>query len=169
MVEALGISLKEFIFYLINFTILVTVLAVFLYKPFLATLDRRKQTIQEALASAEAANRRADEKMDNYTRKIANAESEGREIVRQAKSKADVEAKAIIDEANAKASEMITAAREEIERDKERALEDMKGEISELAMLAAAKILEEDIAINDRQDEIVDRVIQEAGEGKWQS
>ena len=45
MVEALGISLKEFIFYLINFLILMGVLTRFLYKPFLNMLAARKQSI----------------------------------------------------------------------------------------------------------------------------
>ena len=43
MIEALGISLKEFIFYMINFLILVGVLTKFLYKPFLGVLEERKR------------------------------------------------------------------------------------------------------------------------------
>ena len=39
MVEALGISLIEFVFYLINFIILVGVLGKFLYRPFINMLD----------------------------------------------------------------------------------------------------------------------------------
>ena len=66
MVEALGISLKEFIFYLINFLILMGVLTRFLYKPFLNMLATRKQSIKDALDNAELINRRADEKMEQY-------------------------------------------------------------------------------------------------------
>ena len=169
MVEALGIDLKEFIFYLINFVILICILAKFLYKPFLKILDERRQKIQDALDSAEAMNRRADEKMDAYTKRIANVESEGREIIREAKSKADQEARAILDDAGERASKMITDARDEIERDKARAREDMKGEIKDLALLAASKILEDEIAPNERQEQIVDQILKEQGEGKWAS
>ncbi|MCR5135099.1 MAG: F0F1 ATP synthase subunit B [Clostridiales bacterium] len=169
MVEALGIDLKEFIFYLINFAILVGVLAKFLYKPFLNILDERRKKIQDALDSAEAMNRRADEKMDAYTKRIANVESEGREIIREAKSKADQEARAILDEAGERASRMITDARDEIERDKAKARADMKGEIRDLALLAASRILEEEIAPNERQEQIVDQILKEQGEGKWAS
>ncbi len=167
MVEALGIDLKEFIFYLINFVILIGILAKFLYKPFLKILDERRQKIQDALDSAEAMNRRADEKMDAYTKRIANVESEGREIIREAKSKADQEARAILDDAGERASKMITDARDEIERNKARAREDMKGEIKDLALLAASKILEEEIAPNERQEQIVDQILKDQGEGKW--
>ena len=97
MVEALGISLTEFIFYLINFLILVGVLGKFLYKPFLQMMEDRRQSIQDALDNAEMVNRRADEKMHSYNKRIARAEEEGREIIREAKAKADLQAKAIID------------------------------------------------------------------------
>ena len=60
MVEALGISLKDFIFYLINFLILVAVLGKFLYKPFVNALKDRKLTIKAALENAEMINRKAD-------------------------------------------------------------------------------------------------------------
>ena len=45
MVEALGIDLKEIIFAIANFLILLAVLAKFMYKPFLANLERRKQML----------------------------------------------------------------------------------------------------------------------------
>jgi F-type H+-transporting ATPase subunit b len=105
--------------------------------------------------------------MDAYTRRIANVESEGREIIREAKSKADAEARAILDDAGDRASKMITDAREEIERDKERAREDMKGEIRDLALLAASRILEQEVAADGRQDEIVEQILKEQSEGKW--
>ena len=96
MIEALGISLTEFIFYLINFLILVGVLTKFLYKPFLNVMETRKQSIKDALDNAELTNRRADEKMQNYNKRIARAEEEGREIIKEAKIKADAQARQII-------------------------------------------------------------------------
>ncbi|MEI3502522.1 MAG: ATP synthase F0 subunit B [Anaerovoracaceae bacterium] len=88
MVQALGISPTEFIFYLVNFLIQGGVLGKFLYKPFLNLMETRKQSIVDALDNAEAVNRRADEKMANYDRRIAKLEAEGREIIKEAKIKA---------------------------------------------------------------------------------
>ena len=115
MVEALGMSLTEFIFYLINFLILVGCLTKFLYKPFLNVLETRKQSIQDALDNAELTNKRADEKMENYNRQIAKLEEQGREIIKEAKVRADSQAAAIVDEANAKAGQIIAAAEKQIE------------------------------------------------------
>ena len=168
MVEALGISLTEFIFYLINFLILVGALAKFLYKPFLEMLDNRKQSIKDALDNAELTNRRADEKMQNYNKRIARAEEEGREIIREAKAKADLQAKAIIDEANEKAAEIAAKAELSIQREKEKAMEDMKQEIAALAMMAAEKIVEHEIQ-RIGQEAIVDEVIRQARSTGWQN
>ncbi len=168
MVEALGISLTEFVFYLINFLILVGVLTKFLYKPFLNVLETRKQTIQDALDNAELVNKRADEKMESYNRRIANVEEEGREIIKEAKARADAQAAEIIKEANEKADKMIKAAEQQIALEKQKAVEDMKQHVAALALLAAEKIVERDIA-QVGQEKIVDEIIEQAGSGQWQN
>ena len=168
MIEALGISLTEFIFYLINFLILVGALGKFLYKPFLELMDNRKQSIQDALDNAEMTNRRADEKMQNYNKRIARVEEEGREIIREAKQKADMQAAAIIEEANSKATDIILKAEQSIEREKEKAMEEMRQEIAALAILVAEKIVEQEIQ-RVGQEAIVDEVIKQARSTGWQS
>lgn len=168
MIEALGISLKEFIFYMINFLILVGVLTKFLYKPFLGVLEERKKKIQDAFDSAEMINRRADEKMANYTARIANVEEEGREIIKEAKQRAEAQAADIISEANEKASQIVAAAQRQIELDKQKAMDEMKQQVAALAMMAAEKIVERDIA-QIGQEQIVDEIIEQAGSGQWQN
>lgn len=168
MVEALGISLKEFIFYLINFLILVGILTKFLYRPFLDMLAKRKQSIKDALDNAELTNRRADEKMENYDRRIAKVEEEGREIIRNAKMKADAQARDIIDEANKQAADMIAKAETAIQKEKEKAMVDMKHEIAALAILAAEKIVEHEIQ-KVEQEAVVDEIIRQARSTGWKN
>ena len=168
MIEALGISVTEFLFYMINFLILVGVLTKFLYKPFLGILEERKQKIQDAFDNAEMINRRADEKMANYTSRIANVEEEGRQIIKEARQRAEAQAADIIKEANEKASQIIAAAERQVELDKQKAVEDMKQQVAALALMAAEKIVERDIA-EIGQEQIVDEIIEQAGSGQWQN
>lgn len=168
MVEALGISLTEFVFYLINFLILVGVLTKFLYKPFINVLDKRKQAIQDSLENAELVNRRADEKMEAYTNRIANVEEEGRQIIKEAKVRADAQAADIIREANEKADRIIISAEKQIELEKQKAVEDMKQQIAALALLAAEKIVEKNIE-QFGQEQIIDEIIEQTGRGQWQN
>ena len=168
MVEALGMSLKEFIFYLVNFLILVGVLGKFLYKPFLNLMETRKQSIVDALDNAEAVNRRADEKMANYDRKIAKLEAEGREIIKEAKIRAEEQANEIIEQANQRASQIMNRAEKEIEREREKAVLEMKEQIAVLSLMAAEKIMEREVEVNG-QDQIIEQVLEEAGASEWQN
>lgn len=168
MVEALGISLKEFIFYLINFLILMGVLTRFLYKPFLNMLATRKQSIKDALDNAELINRRADEKMEQYSKRISKVEEESREIIRTAKIQADAQARDIIEDTRKEAGDIIAKAEKTIEKEKEKAMEEMKQEIAVLAVMAAEKIVEREIQ-RAGQEAIVEEVIRQARSTGWRN
>ena len=106
--------------------------------------------------------------MQNYNKRIARVEEEGREIIREAKQKADMQAAAIIEEANSKATDIILKAEQSIEREKEKAMEEMRQEIAALAILVAEKIVEQEIQ-RVGQEAIVDEVIKQARSTGWQS
>ena len=69
----------------ITVIVLFLVLKKFFFEKVKNFMETRSNSIQDAFDSAEAVNRRADEKMQNYTKRIANVEAEGREIIRDAK------------------------------------------------------------------------------------
>lgn len=168
MLDALGINLKDLIFAIANFLILVLVLGKFLYKPFLGILEKRKQTIEDAFTNAEATNRKADEKYEAYTKKLARAEAESREIIKNARLKADDQANMIVEEARAEAARIRLKAETEALRAKEKALRDVREQIGQLAILAAEQILEKEIAA-EGQEEILDKVLEKAGTSQWQN
>lgn len=168
MVEALGIDLKEIIFAVANFLILLGVLTKFMYKPFLGNLERRKQMIEDAISNAEAVNKRADEKMNNYDKRIAGVEREAAGIINDAKIKADKQASQIIDDANEKAALIMRKAEQEIERQKEIAVNEAKDQIGMLAVMAAEKIIEKELDENG-QTQIIDSILDEAGAAGWQN
>ena len=126
----------------------------------------RESTITDAFNNAEAINRKADEKLDSYNKRIANIESEGREIIKKAKLKADSQANDIIVDANKKAEDILAKARDEIEREKAQALTDMRHQIVTLSLMAAEKILEKDLEVTG-QDALVDKIIEQAGTSGW--
>ncbi len=168
MVEALGLSLTEVIFAILNFLILFGVLMKFLWKPFCEMLDNRTKTIQDSFDRADAVNKEADERLEEYGKLIADAKAEGRDIVRQAKEKADEQARFIIDDANAKAASIIMEARERVEEERVAAVREMKTQIADLAILAAEKVIGQNLTA-DGQEKIIDDIIEQAGAGGWQN
>ena len=152
----------------ITVIVLFLVLKKFFFEKVKNFMETRSNSIQDAFDSAEAVNRRADEKMQNYTKRIANVEAEGREIIRDAKLKADSQAREIIEDANKQATDIMNKADKNIEREKQKAMEEMRKEVAALAMLAAERIVEREIQ-NIGQDEIVGEVINKARSTGWQN
>lgn len=152
----------------VNIFILYLILKRFFFEKIREFMLDRQASISDAFENAERVNRQADEKLSDYKKQIANIEAEGREIIKNAKMKADAQAKEITDEAGRKASEMILQAQKEIEREKLKAVNDMRDQIASLAILAAEKIIEKQLD-SAGQQEIVHNIIEQAGKSEWQN
>ena len=73
-----------------------------------------------------------------------------------------------MDEASAKAQEMIKKAEVEIERQKAKALIELKGQVASLVLMASEKVLERELK-GEGYSQLVDSIIEEAGESSWQN
>ncbi len=151
-----------------NLLILYIILKKYFWEKIRKFMTDRQDAVKDAFDSAEAMNRRADEKMRNYSERIARVEEESREIIRQAKQEADAQAQEILAEARQQASELMVRAEKNIELEKAKAMEEMRQEIGSLALLAAEKIIGREIE-NVGHEAIVDDVINEARSGGWQN
>ena len=153
---------------LCNVFILYIILRKFFWEKIKKFMDDRAAAVQDAIDAAEAVNKRADEKMANYSKRIANVEEEGREIIKASKQQADAQAQIIIEEARKQASDIIAKAERTIEQERLAATEEMRKEIASIAMLAAEQIVGKEID-NVGQDAIIDQVIEDARSAKWQN
>lgn len=153
---------------LCNVFILYIILRKFFWEKIKKFMDDRAAAVQDAIDAAEAVNKRADEKMANYSKRIANVEEEGREIIKASKQQADAQAQIIIEEARQQASDIIAKAEKTIEQEKAQSMEEMRKEIASIAMLAAEQIVGREID-NVGQDAIIDQAIEDARSAKWQN
>ena len=153
---------------LCNVFILYIILRKFFWEKIKKFMDDRAAAVQDAIDAAEAVNKRADEKMASYSKRIANVEEEGREIIKASKQQADAQAQIIIEEARQQASDIIAKAERTIEQERLAATEEMRKEIASIAMLAAEQIVGKEID-NIGQDAIIDQVIEDARSAKWQN
>ncbi len=128
----------------------------------------RENAVKESFENAEQVNLLANEKLETYEKKIANLENEGREIIKNAKLKADERAESIINEANDKVQAMLQRAQEEIEQEKIRAIAEMRQQIAAMAIFAAEKIIEQKLDMSG-QEEILSGILDEAGRATWQN
>ena len=153
---------------LCNVFILYIILRKFFWEKIKKFMDDRSNSVKDAIDAADAMNKRADEKMENYSKRIANVEEEGREIIKASKQQADAQAQIIIEEARQQASDLIAKAERTIELEQAKAMEDMRKEIASIAILAAKQIVGKEIE-GVGQEAIVDEVINDARSAKWQN
>ena len=160
---------STFLMILFNLVILYFILKKYFFEKIHNFMLARENTIKDAFDIADATNKKAVEKLESYNKRIAQVENEGREIIRKAKVRADDQAKQILDEANQKANNILMQAEKEIQRQQVKAIAEMKKEVSELALMAAEKILERNLQETGDQEEIIDNILKEAGTSGWQN
>lgn len=139
------------VFMLINTGILFLIVSKLLFKPVKKMIDAREQEVATIYTQAEETRIKADSLMSEYTIKIKDAKNEANEIVTQAHKKATLHAEDIVKEANQKASGLMNKAQQDIELEKKKALNEVKDEISDIAMMIATKVVEKDITKQDHE------------------
>lgn len=130
---------------IITFTLLLIVLRKFAWKPILQSLQQREETIRHAIERAEQAKSDAEKLIEENRKQLARAEAEGHRILGESRSLAEKLKEEIIEKANQQSRRMVDQAKEEIERDKQTALSQLRTEVANLAISAAERILDESI------------------------
>ena len=148
---------------LINTLILFLVLKHFLFKPVNKILDERKQNVEETYRQADEKLTEAARLESEYTEKLANAKEESAEIVKNATKRAQTRSDEIIAEAKKEASSLMVKANADIEKEKKRAVNQIKDEISDIALAVAEKVVEKEIDPKDHE-RLIESFISELGE-----
>jgi len=151
---------SDFIWTLINFFVLLFILKILLYKPVLKTIEDRKRSIEESLEKAARAQEEAERIKAEYDGMIARAREEAREIIAKAQKTAQAEKEEIIATAQREAQSLLADAKVTIAQEKEKALRELRQEIGNLAVLAAGKILNRAVTLEDHQ-KLVDEFLNE--------
>lgn len=162
----LRISWQDVLLVCISTFIIVLFCKHFFWDKLLAFVAKRQALIQDNIDASKNLREQALEEKKQYDAQLASAGSKANAIIEQAKRDAQAQKNEILDSAKNQAANITRAAQEEIERDKLKAQKDMKDAICDVAITAASQILESEIDANKQKD-ILDKLIDQAGEGKW--
>ena len=116
---------------LVAFVVLLVLLAKFAFKPIAQALDRRGETIKKSIEEAEKQRAEAKKLMDDYQKQLAEARNEASKIIEEARQLGEKVRKEVVDKANAEASAVVQRAQEEIQRQKEKGMQEMKDTVAE--------------------------------------
>lgn len=153
-------DLTTFLFAILNLLILYFILKKILFKPVTALIEKRTNKIQEAIDSAAETKATIEAMKEEYDIKLKKAGEEGKKIINEYMEKANKEYEEIIERAKNDAVKIIKEAREEIATEKKQTLIELKGEISNLVLLAGEKVIGKNLDNKDNR-KIIDDFIKD--------
>ncbi len=137
----IGINVPVLVAQLINFTFLLIVMRLLIYKPVLKMLDQRRERIREGLSAAEQGQERAQEANRDAQTQIDAARREGLEIVALAQQAATRVQEEGRQQAQQQQEAMLARARAEIQLERDTAIAQLRGEFADLTIDAAEKVV----------------------------
>lgn len=159
----IGVNFWTALFTLLNFLLVFFVGKKFLYGPVMKIIHDRQKEIDDMYSNAGNAKAEARQLRDQYQQKLSQAKEDSDRLVKEAVDRAHSREEEIIRRANDDAAAILDKANADIAREKKKAVNDAKDEISNLAMAIAGKVVERELKDSD-QSEIIDRFIEELGE-----
>ena len=132
---------SNIIWTVVNLLILFVLLRIFLFKPVLGMIEKRRNMIQSSLDEADQKNADAANLKQQYESSLKDAKQESFQIVSEAKGRAQAQYDQIIDKANEDASQIIKQANATAEADREKILKDARAELADVAPAAASTLL----------------------------
>ncbi len=158
-----GVLLKDFLYRVLNFGIVVAILVYFLTKPMKKGLAGRREDIEKALAEAKHAKREAEEKFAEYDRKLAQATDEIAEISDAIRREGELEKQKIIANAKSMALKIEQDAEKAAELEVAKARKALQREAVQLAVGMAEDLLKKNFTKDD-DTRLIDEYMQKVGE-----
>lgn len=170
--EGLNVSVD---FNLVNMLVQLTatlvlyfILRKFLYFPIKDLLNKRQDYIMKNVEDSEKNNLKSQVALRDYELKLKEAKKEANEIIDQAKKRADDIVNKSVSNAKEESRKIMEKADKELANKKSMAMDEMKGDMVNIAILAAEKLIGENISTK-KDKEIIEKSIEEVGKEQWKN
>ena len=130
---------------MISFAILIWFTVKFIWPPLMAAIEERQQKIAEGLAAADNAQKNLAQSQDKANEELKLARTKANEIIDQAHQRANQIIDTAKNDAVAEANRQKALAEAEIAAAANRAKEDLRRQVSVLAVSGAEKLLRREI------------------------
>ena len=124
----------------------------YVWPPIVGAIEARQKEIADGLAAAERGQQSLASAEAEIEKEIAKARQQAGEILDQAHARANEIIAEGKDEGQRERERQLTAARAEIEQETNRAREELRGQVSAIAVASAEKILKREIDASAHQD-----------------
>lgn len=145
---------------IIVFLAVLFVLGRFAWKPILGALDAREAGIREAITDSRRAQAEAVALLEEHKSQLADARRQSQELVTEGRDAGDRLRREIEAKAREEAEAILDRARNEIQRERDLALDTIRKESVELALAVASRLVREKLD-SDADRALIQRYLQE--------
>ena len=147
-------------------TIAFLILLVLMYRTVWPSVDKafkdRRANIEGKLEEAERERQEADELLEQYRRRLRDAEDETQRILDEARANAERLRRDLMAKAEADAGRELDRARQAIRSERDQAIGQLRNEVGTLAIELATRVVGDSLD-RERQLRLVDQYIEELG------
>jgi F-type H+-transporting ATPase subunit b len=145
---------------LVAFGVFAWILAKFAWGPLLKIVDEREKTIREQVDSAQQAAAEAKDLLVQHQEMLKGAGREREEILQKAVKEAEQVRTDLVTKARADADLVVSKARDQMQREKDQAIAELRAQVADLAVEAASRIVKSSLT-EEAQRKLVDDYIKE--------
>lgn len=140
-----------FIWTIIVFLVLLTLLAKFAWGPLLQALEGRQEAIRKALDDAQQAKAELERLQHESAQIIAKARQEADAIITRSRSDGEALREELRTKARAEADGIVKNAERQIQAETARAVQQIRHEAADLSVAIASKIIQRNLSKEDNQ------------------
>jgi F-type H+-transporting ATPase subunit b len=153
---------EELLWGAIAFTIVAGLLMKFIFPKIREAIEKREAEIAGSVEQADATRREAQTMLEDYKAQVANARAESSRIIEEGRQSAEQVRKELIAKAEQDAKTVVAKAQADIGSERSRMIDELRGEVSELAVVLAEKVVGRSLDRSSQQ-QLVDDYIREVG------
>ena len=130
---------------LLIFIVLLFVLSKFAFGPITAAVERRERALEEAIAAAQRDREEAARLLAEHKAQIEGARNEAQRLIADARTAGEQVKAHMLEETKAQQADLLARARADIDRERDRAIAELRREAVDLALAGATKVIERNL------------------------
>ncbi len=125
----------------ITFLVLIVVLGKFAWGPIVKMLDERERTIRDAVDQARKERAEAERLLAEQKESLDKARREAAALAQRSKAEVEALRQDLTARARKEADDLVTAARAQIQEEKGKAIQELRGQVADMAIEAARRLI----------------------------
>jgi F-type H+-transporting ATPase subunit b len=158
----LDLSLS-FLVEIVAFVVLILILGRWVYPPVMAAAERRQRQISEQLDAAERSRLEAEQRLNDAKARLDEARRQAAEIVEGGNRSAEQLRAELRKRSQEEARRIVDNAQREIEAERQKAIDSVRGQVAELVVAATEKVVGETLD-DQRHRSLIERAIAQVSE-----